>query len=92
MMFARIMSRRGNRCPLVNAIDFEWVIAFAMTSRSEAHETLWLQFATDGVLPACISDNAKEMVQGKLYQKVKDAACHLKSDGAIYSMVKCCRK
>ena len=48
-------------------------------------------FARYGVLPACICDNAKEMVQGKFifnnanemvqgkfYQKLKDAACHLK--------------
>ena len=35
-------------------------------------------FARDGVPPACICDSAKEMGQGKFYQKLKDAACHLK--------------
>ena len=49
-----------------------------MASRSEAHETLLLLFARDEVLPACICDNAKKMVQGKFYQKLKDAAYHLK--------------
>ena len=42
------------------------------------HETLLLLFARDGVPPACICDNAKEMIQGKFYQSLKDAACHLK--------------
>ena len=49
-----------------------------MASRSEAHETLSLMFARDGVLQDCIFDNVEEMVQGKFYQKLKDAACHLK--------------
>ena len=43
-----------------------------MVTKSEAHD------ARDGVLPACICDIAKEMTQGKFYQKLKDVACHLK--------------
>ena len=35
-------------------------------------------FAVDGVPPACKCNNAKEMIQGKFHQKLKDAACHLK--------------
>ena len=49
-----------------------------MASRSEAHETLSLLFAWDGVPPTCICDKAKELIQGKFHQKLKDAACHLK--------------
>ena len=49
-----------------------------MAFRSEAHASLSLQFVRNGFLPACICNNAKEMVQGKFYQKLKDAACHLK--------------
>ena len=49
-----------------------------MASRSEAHKTLSLMFARDGVPPACLCNHAKEMIQGKYYQKLKDAACHLK--------------
>ena len=49
-----------------------------MASISEAHKTLSLLFARDGVAPACICYNAKEMIQGKFYHKLKDAACHLK--------------
>ena len=49
-----------------------------MALRSEAHETLSLLFAWDGDLPAYFCDNAKEMIQGKFYHKLKNAACHLK--------------
>ena len=52
-----------------------------MASRSEAHETLLLLFDRDGVMPACICDNSKEMVQGKFHQKLKDGALHLKQLG-----------
>ena len=46
--------------------------------RSEAHETLSLLFARDCVPPANIHDDAQEIVQGKFYQKLKEAACPLK--------------
>ena len=77
MMFAITVSRKGNRCEHVYAKDFWWARAFPMASRNEAHETLLLLFAWDGVTPACTCNNAKEMVQGKFYQKCKDTACHL---------------
>ena len=31
-------------------------------------------FASDGVSSACICNNSKELIQGKFYQKLKDAA------------------
>ena len=49
-----------------------------MTFRCEALETLSLLFARDGATPACICDNAKDLIQGKFHQKLKEAACHLK--------------
>ena len=77
-MFASTVSRRGNRCAQVYATDFGWARDFPISSRSEAHETLLLLLARDGVPPACICNNVKEMIQGKFHQKVKDAAYHLK--------------
>ena len=44
-------------------------------------ETLSLLFARDLVPTARICYNAKEIVQGKFYQKLKDAAYHLKKLG-----------
>ena len=38
----------------------------------------FLAFMKDGVSPTCICDNAKELVQGKFHQKLKEAVCHLK--------------
>ena len=76
-MFACTVFRRGNRCAQVHATDFAWDRAFPMASRSEAHETLFLLFAMDGVPLACIGNNSKEMIQGKFHQKLKEAACHL---------------
>ena len=58
--------------------DFGLARAFSLASRSEAHETLSLLFARDGVLQTFICDNAKEVIHGMFYQKLKDAACHLK--------------
>ena len=87
-MFASTVSRRGKRCAQVYATDFGWARAFPMASRSEADETLLLLFARDRVLPACPFNNAKEMVKGKIYW-----SCMLSEIiGAIYSLVKCCRK
>ena len=67
MMFASTVSRMVIRCAQVYATDFGWARAFSMKSSSDAHETLLLLFARDGVFPAYICDNAKEMVQGKFY-------------------------
>ena len=78
MMFTGTVSRRGKRYAQVYAMDFGWDRAFPMACRSEAHETLLLLFARDGVLHICVCDNAKEMIKGKFHQKLKDDACHLK--------------
>ena len=77
-MFVSTVSKRGNRCAQVYTTDFGWARAVLMASRSKTHETLLLLFARDGVLPACMCDIAKEMVQDKFHQKLKLAACHLK--------------
>ena len=77
-MYASTVSRRDNRCVQLYTTDFGWARAFLIASRSEAHETLLLLFARDGVLHICVCDNAKEMIKGKFHQKLKDDACHLK--------------
>ena len=72
------MSRRGIRCGQIHATDFGWARAFPVASRSEAYETLLLMITQDCILPAYICSNAKEMLQGKFYQELPNAACHLK--------------
>ena len=61
----------------VFATDFSWAWAFPMVSGSEAHDTLLLLCTWGGASPAHIRNMAKEMIQGKLYQKLKDAIYQL---------------
>ena len=77
-MIANTVSRRDNKCAQVYATDFGWAMAFPMASRSKAHETLLLLFVRYGVTPTCICNNAKEMIECKFHQKLKEDACHLK--------------
>ena len=77
-MFASTVFRRSNRCAQVYATDFGWAEAFSIASISEAHETLSLLLARDSIPSAYIYDNAKEMIQGKFYKMLKDAACQVK--------------
>ena len=62
----------------VYATDFGWARTFLMASKSKACETLSSLFAQDGALPAYIYNNAKEMIQGKLSQELKNVAWNLK--------------
>ena len=78
MMSTSALSRRVNKCAIVYPTDFGWARVHPMVSRSNVNETLSLQYAGDGVPPACIYNNAEDMIQGKLFQKLKDSACRLK--------------
>ena len=91
IMFAHTVSRRGNSCEQVYVTDFRLAQAFPVSSRCEAHETLLLLFAKDGFLQACVCENAKEMIQVKFYEKLKDYMS-LEMVRAIYPPVQCCRK
>ena len=77
-MFVSTMSRRSNICAQEYVTDFEWAAAFPMASRIKANEILSLLFTWDGVTPACICNNANEIIQIKFYQKLKDAVSQVK--------------
>jgi hypothetical protein len=49
-----------------------------MTKKSEAHETLSLLFARDGVPHTMIMDGAREQTMGEFRQKSRQADCHMK--------------
>ena len=49
-----------------------------MSSCKKEHEILLLMFAYDGLPSVYICKNAKELMKGTFYQKLKDPACHLK--------------
>ena len=78
MIFASRVFRKGNRCAQVYVTDFGWAKDFPLASRCKAHETLSLLFAWNVFPLASFRNIAKEMIQDKFYQKLKDAACHLK--------------
>ena len=48
-----------------------------MRQKGEAHETLPVLFARDGVPPKMICDNAKEQALGTFARKCREADCHL---------------
>ena len=60
-----VINRRDNRCTQIFATNFGWSHSFPMKLKSEAHEGLSLFFQWDGVPPAVICDNAKEMILGE---------------------------
>ena len=68
-MFASAVFRRGNKCAQVYATDFGW--ARTQWHPEVKHETLSLLFTWDIVPPACIWDNAKEIIQGKFHGSSK---------------------
>ena len=86
-MLATAVSKRDNKCVQIYATNFGWARVHLMASYSEANELLPQLLARDGVPSACLSDNSKEIIQGKFYQKLKDVACQLKQ-----MEVKFCRK
>lgn len=79
-MIAKTKSRRGNKYAEVYAATCGWCRAFPMKLKSEAHETLSLLFARDGVPTAMIVDGFKEQTMGKFHTKVRDAECNATSN------------
>ena len=59
-MFAKIISRRLNKCAQVFASSFGWTRAFPLRSKGDAHEALSDLFHQDGVPPNMIMDDSKE--------------------------------
>ena len=49
-----------------------------MKLKSEAYEALSLLFQWEGVPPAIICDNVKEMVLGEFNRKLKETSCPLR--------------
>ena len=62
----------------VFATNFGWSCSFTMKVKSEAHEALSLLFQQDGVPPAIIWENAKDMILGEFKRKCTEAPCHLR--------------
>ena len=55
-------------------------------AEKEANEALTLLFHQDGVTPAIICDNAKEMIPGEFHRKLNKGSCQLRQT-TIHTMV-----
>jgi hypothetical protein len=64
-MFAKHKSLQGNTCVQVYCCGFDWVWAFPMKKKLEAHLTLDLLHQRHGVPATLIPDNALELVSGE---------------------------
>ena len=49
-----------------------------MAKKSDAHETLSLQFAQEGVPSTLVMDRAREQGMGEFRHKPRQADCHVK--------------
>ena len=63
--------------------NFGWSCSFPLKLKSEAYKAMSLLFHWDGVPPAVIFNNAKEMVLVEFNRKLKEALCHLKQTGSF---------
>ena len=77
-LFSTRESRRGNKFAQIFATNFDLLGSFPMKLKSEAHETLLLLFQLDGLMPAIICGNAKEIILGELNIKLKESSCPLR--------------
>ena len=62
---AEIVSHRGNKYAQVYAHRNTWCKAYPMAKKSDAHETLSLLFAQEGVPSTLVVDGAREQVMGE---------------------------
>ena len=75
---AGIVSHRGNKYAQVYAHRNTWCKAYPIAWKSDAHETLLLLFAQEGVPSTLIMDGAREQVMGEFRQKARQADCQVK--------------
>ena len=75
---AGIISHRGNRYTQVYAHRNTWCKAYPMAKKSDAHVTLSLLFAQEGVPSTLVMDRAREQAMGEFRHKARQADCHVK--------------
>ena len=73
---AGIFSHRGKRYAQVYALRKTLCKAYPMARKSDAHETLSLLCAHEGVPNTLVMDGAREQVMGELRHKARQADLH----------------
>ena len=69
------VSSRSPWCTQLFAMNFGWSCSFPMKLNSEAHEAFSFHLQWEEVPPAIIWDNAKKMILGEFFRKLKEALC-----------------
>ena len=75
---AGIILHRGNKYAQVYAHRNTYCKAYAMAKKSDAHDTLSLFFAKEGVPSTLVMDGTREQVMGEFRCKARHADCHVK--------------
>ena len=82
-LFVTRVSRGANTYAQTLATDFDLSCSCSIKLKSEACVALFFRFNLDGVSPAIICDNAKEMILREFNGKLKKASCHLRQTELI---------
>ena len=77
-MKSQEVSKQGNKYVQLYCSQDGWTQAFPMKRKLEAHETLLLLFARDGVPNVMVMDGACEQVMGEFRRKCRQAGVHVK--------------
>jgi hypothetical protein len=76
-MFASVKSLQGNKCAQIYTTWFQWIIAYPMASKADAHFTLDRLHREYGIFHTIIPDNAKELTAGEFRRKALKAGTHI---------------
>jgi Reverse transcriptase (RNA-dependent DNA polymerase) len=76
-MFASVKSLQGNKCAQVYCTWFQWVVAYPIPSKAEAHHTLDRLHRDYGIFHTIIPDNAKELTAGEFKRKALKAGSYI---------------
>ena len=75
-LFSNTLSRRTKKNAQLFTTDLDCSCLFPMKLKNKAQEALFIFFQQDKVLPKIKCDNTKEMIQGEINKKCKEALCH----------------
>jgi hypothetical protein len=76
-MFSSVKSLQGNSCAQIYATWFQWVTAYPIPSKGDAHFTLDRLHREYGIFHTIIPDNAKELTQGEFKRKALKAGSYI---------------
>jgi hypothetical protein len=76
-MFATVKSIQGNTCAQVYTTWFQWVVAYPIPTKADAHFTLDRLHREYGIFHTIIPDNALELTKGEFRKKALKAGSHI---------------